>query len=169
LQFSLSALLLLVTMAGVISYVFTRKPGLLLFLHLPVVVGLPSLPLFPAILPKHENARRSMGGYVLAAGVLLALHLAATVGWVHMLLREPFTLDFVPFDSLVSATLNWTIPSTFGAVLIAIALPKTTCRNVGSAIGGILLAGVSVGFVLYGDYFFGEILGFPLREHVWWL
>lgn len=168
-QFSLSALLLLVTVAGALSYIFTRIPGLLLFVQLPVIVGLPCLPLLPACLSKRVDKKRSIGGYVIASGVLLSLHLAATVGWVHMLLREPFILDLVPFDSLVGATLNWTIPSTFGAVLVAIALPKTTCRNVSFAIGGILLAGAAVGFVLYGNYFFGEILRFPLRDHVWWL
>lgn len=168
LQFSLSELLLFATAAGAIAYAFTRIPGLLLFLQLPLAVGLPCLPLLPALLPKRDDAKRSMGGYVIATGVLLVLHLAATAGLVHMLLREPFILDFVPFDSLVRLTLNWTIPSTFAAILVANALPRTTCRSLGFAIGAIMLAGASVGFVFYGNYFLGEILGPSLRYHVWW-
>jgi hypothetical protein len=171
LQFSLRSLLLVVTIAGVAVYLATRIPGLLLvplaFLHLGTIAGVTGLPLLIVVFSRRDSSGRLMGRFLIAAGVLLAIHLVATAAQIEMLIRD-FALDLVPYDRLALDTLNWSVPAGLAAIPTGLALKKAAWRSPTYVVGGILLTGAAVGWFLYGCYLSGTI-GLSVTKYVWWL
>ena len=136
--------------------------------QIAVILAVISLPVIFVFVSRHDDGGRHMGRLLIGAGMLLGFHLTVTAAWGLMLMRVPMLLDPHPFDNLIQITLNWTIPAGLAGIPLGLVLRKTAWSNSGFAIGAILLSGVTVGFVWYGNYFFGELLGQSLSEYVWW-
>ena len=73
-----------------------------------------------------------------------------------------------PFDSVITLTLNGSVPGAVLAILMAIPFGRTVLRTRSFWVGAVLIAGAALGAMWYGHYFAGSI-GNSLGEWVWWL
>ncbi|MEN6497305.1 MAG: hypothetical protein ABFD16_23660 [Thermoguttaceae bacterium] len=136
--------------------------GLLLLTALPYVLALRSLILRTGINPTHVEQA------VLAAGILLAIHLAATTAAVEAMIRTPWTVDPHPYDSFIIDTLNVTLPSVVVGIAAGVSFARRLWCSPTFVVGIVLFAGAALGFVWYGSHFFG-LTGDSLGEHIWWI
>ena len=95
--------------------------------------------------------------------------LAATALTVHHLLRDPWFLDPIPYDRIVSAMLNWFTPATAATLGIIVVRCKQLTMSGSMLIASKLIASVVAFTLLYGYYFCVTLCGGTFRESVWWL
>jgi len=177
LQFSLGALLMVVTAMSVLLGIgcwigWWRCLALTqfgLFVGHFAVTGAPFVLILPGMpLPN----RKVVGIWTLSLGALLILHVLATILGVEMLLRTPMLMDLHPFTHMIQGTLNWTVPYVAMGLLIAGFLWQQVRSN-RACVAGCGLAAVGLaGCVWYGHRFWCEYLGYDLSELseiVWWV
>jgi hypothetical protein len=130
-----------------------------------VIVAL--LPLLVVAMIRRGHWSAYGGNAIIVAGVVLMTHVALTAATVELLLRHPFVLDLIPYDGVVSSTLNFVVPGSLIGFLIASIAPER--RNRAFWFGGFLLAVGNAASIVYGHYFFCTLLGDRLAVHVWWM
>lgn len=136
--------------------------GLLLLTALPYVLALRSIILRTGINPMRVEQA------VLAAGVMLAIHLAATTAAVEATIRTPWTIDPHPYDNVIIDTLNVTLPSVVAGIAAGVPFARRRWCSPAFVVGIVLFAGAALGFVWYGSHFFG-LMGDSLGKHIWWI
>jgi uncharacterized membrane protein (DUF485 family) len=176
-QFSLRALLIVVTATSVFlavgSWIDWWRLVALAQLGIYLAHGLATIAPFLLILPGMPLPNEKViGKWVVALGALFVSHVLATVIVVEMLLQTPMLLDLNPYDGVVQATLNWTVPYVAVGLLIA-GFFWQQVRGSPACMAGCGLATVGlVAWLWYGHRFWCDYCGYDLSELseiAWWM
>ena len=175
-QFSLRTLLVVVTATSVLlavgNWIGWWRLVALAQLGICIAHGVATVAPCMLILPGMPLPNKKVvGNWAIALGVLFVLHVVATAIVVEMLLQTPMLLDLNPYDGVVQATLNWTVPYVAVGLLI-VGFFWQQVRGSRACMAGCGMAAVGlVAWVWYGHRFWCGYCGYDLSELseiVWW-
>ncbi|WP_442505677.1 hypothetical protein SH528x_004477 [Novipirellula sp. SH528] len=148
------------------AYAFRGIVGLQLVVMLPAVC-MTLLPIAVVMMIRRRVTMDRIGQLIIAAGTLLVVHVALTAATVELLLRQSFVLDLIPYNRVISFTMNYVVPGTLlGFTIASLSQSSESKRFVWT--GGFVVAIGSIAAIAHGYYFFATLLGDDFASRVWW-